>query len=388
LLQWHAQNEAYLIDREPVATVGVVWSQENLDLFGRAQPQERVLTPYWGVVQALIRDRIPYVPVHADHIAREAERLSLLVLPNVGALSDEQCDAVRRFVADGGGLLASGMSSLYDEDGERREDFALADLFGARATSDHHGTWGRSDTSWDAYAYHSYLRLKPELRAQVDGPQVGSEPPVTGVARHPALAGFERTDLLPFGGRLEVVTVPDGVGVEGAVVPATWIPPFPIYPPEFAWMRELDSGLPALVLCAQEDTGRVVYMPAALDACYGRDHLPDHAHLLANLVRWAAEDRIPLRVEGHGLVDCHLYHQEGRLILHVVNLNHEGAWRSPLHALTPIGPLRVSVQLPEGLKVSDVRCLVAEAPLTLEIEGRWVTFEIASVTDHEVVVLG
>ena len=388
LLQWHADHEAALVNREPVATVGVVWSQENLDFFGRSQPRERVLTPYWGAVQALIRDRIPYLPVHADHIVREAERLSLLILPNVGALSDSQCDAIRRFVADGGGVLASGASSLYDEDGEPRDDFALADLFGVSHTGEHHGTWGRSDTSWDAYAYHSYLRLKPELRAQVDGPQVGTEPPVTGQARHSVLDGFERTDLLPFGGRLERVAGVGGAGRETVVVPATWIPPFPIYPPEFAWMRELDSGLPALVLNAQAGRGRVGYMPAALDACYGRDHLPDHGRLLANLVRWAARDAIPLRVEGHGLVDCHLYRQGQRLVLHLVNLNHEGAWRSPLHALTPIGPLRVSVQVPEGMRLSEARCLVADAPVAMAREGRWATFDVASITDHEVVTLG
>ena len=44
---------------------------------------------------------------------------------------------------------------------------------------------------------------------------------------------------------------------------------------------------------------------------------PTTANLLANIFRWAAADRIPLEVRGPGLIDCHLYRQPGRLILHL-----------------------------------------------------------------------
>jgi hypothetical protein len=61
--------------------------------------------------------------------------------------------------------------------------------------------------------------------------------------------------------------------------------------------------------------------------------------LLANLVRWAAASRIPLEVRGAGLIDCHLYRQPGRVILHLVNLTNAGAWRSPVDELIPVGSL-------------------------------------------------
>jgi len=35
------------------------------------------------------------------------------------------------------------------------------------------------------------------------------------------------------------------------------------------------------------------------------------------VVRWTAADRIPLDVRGPGSIDCHLYRQPGRLILHL-----------------------------------------------------------------------
>ena len=58
------------------------------------------------------------------------DRYKLLILPNVAALSDQQCEQLRQFVQRGGSLLATFETSLYDERGKPRRDFGLADLFG------------------------------------------------------------------------------------------------------------------------------------------------------------------------------------------------------------------------------------------------------------------
>ncbi len=382
LFRWHEANEQYLVNRRPVATVGVVWTQQNADFYGRNAAEDRVGLPFRGMTQALIHGRIPYQPVHADHIDRDANNFSVLILPNIGAMTDAQCESVRRFVKRGGGLVASGETSRYDIWGDPRPDFALADLFGVNATAAHHGSSGTADVSWETWSKHTYLRLAPELRANVYGPQVGSEPSVSS-QRHPALNGFDDTDILPFGGRLEVVHPEESVGI-----PLSFIPPFPIYPPETSWMRHPNSTLPALVLNAPFKNSRVAYLPADIDRCFGRDNLPDHANLLSNLVRWAANGRIPLRVDGPGFLDCYLYQQPDRLILHVVNLTNAGTWRAPIHELIPVGPLTVHVQLPEKMSGNTARLLVNDQTSNTTLNDGWISFEIASVLDHEVVVIG
>jgi hypothetical protein len=380
LWRWHEANQQYLVNRRPVATVGMVWSQENTDFYGQDDVVARVGHPQQGMSTALIRNRIPYLPVHADHIDREAGTLAAMVLPNIGSLSEAQCNSIRRFVEQGGGLLATGESSLYDQWGDRRADFALADLFGAHATASYHGSRGAADPSWETFASHTYLRLHPELRARVDGPQVGLEPPVTG-QRHPALDGLEDTDIIPFGGRLEVVR-PDS----GAQTLLTFVPPFPIFPPELSWMRYPDTPLPGLIL-NQFGAGRVAYLPADLDRCFCRENWPDHSRILGNLVRWAAAGRIPLQVEGLGLVDCSLYRQDNRLVLHLVNLTSTETWRTPMHEFIPVGPIRVKAQLPEGVTGQKARLLVASYDTATKAEDGWVSFTIPSITDHEVVVI-
>jgi len=379
LLRWHEANEPYLLNRQPVATVGVVWSQENIDFYGRDEGNERVMLPYHGMVSALIRSRIPYLPVHADHIARDSSQFKTLILPNLAAVSDAQVQSLREFVAQGGNLVVTGESTLYTEWGERRADFALGDLLGIEATGDIEGSMGQGTASWESYEHHSYLRLHPEQRATVDGPHTEDEPLDVG-ERHPVLRGFGETDILPFGGRLEVVEPARDVDI-----PLTWIPPFPIYPPEFAWMRSEDSGYPVLTLRTTKNGGRLAYLAADLDRCYGRYHLPDHGDLLANLVRWTTDEAIPLYVEGTGLIDCHLYRQPGRLILHLVNLT--GAGQMPMEHYAAVGPLQVTLQLPADVTGAEAHLLVAGHELTTAVAHGWVQCQVPAVHDHEVLVV-
>ena len=111
--------------------------------------------------------------------------------------------------------------------------------------------------------------------------------------RHQVLRGFEETDLLPFGGSLTALNV-DAT----ALVPLTFVPPFPTYPPETSWMRQPTTDIPGLVL-SEHGASRVAYMPADIDRRYAREHLPDHARLIANIVRWVAERDHPAERRRH-----------------------------------------------------------------------------------------
>ncbi len=381
VLRWHEAHQSLLVNREPVATVGVVWSPRNTDFYGRDNPGDLVDLPFRGLTNALLRARIPWLPLHIDQVRRDGGKFAVLILPNVAAMSEAQCADIRTFVERGGGLIATGETSRYDEWGDARDDFALAKLFGA------HPAPGRLKADESARqrdskeTAHTYLRLVPERRAAVDGPKTGDEPPVTA-PRHRVLRGFEETDILPFGGGLEALRVD-----EPAQVLMTFVPSFPIYPPETAWMREPRTDIPGLIVNESAHGGRVAFLPADLDRRFGRDNLPDHGNLLANLVRWAANEDIPLAVEGAGLLDCHLYRQSDRFILHLVNLTSAGSWRAPIDELIRIGPLRVKAKLPAGVSPGKPQLLVSGEGAHLTVRGRWATFEIRSILDHEMVVL-
>ncbi len=383
VMHWCKANESFLVNRQPIATVGLVWSQRNTDFYGRNDAAERVDGPYTGMMHALVRARIPYLPIHIDDLERQD--LSVLILPSLGAMSDEQAASIRRFVERGGSLFATGDTSLYDEWGDARPDFALADTFGAHRIEKipplpGAGQQRRPSTDRFAPDAHTYLRLTPELRSRVDGPKATDEPAVSGT-RHPVLKGFDETDILPFGGVLSPLRISNG-----AHVPLTFIPPFPTYPPETAWMRQPKTDIPGLVL-TEHGKSRVAYMPADIDRRYEREHLPDHGDLIANIVRWAAGGRVPLTVEGPGLIDCHLYSQGDRVLLHLVNLTSANTWRAPLEELIPVGPIKVHIRMPHTPKDKSARLLVGNVGQPVSMAQGVASLEIPSILDHEVIVI-
>lgn len=380
VLQWYKAHEQYLIHRTPVATVGVVWSQDNNDYYGRDSSRELVDMPWQGVTEALIRAKIPYLPVHADHIDRDADQFSLLILPNLALMTNDQLTAVKRFVDHGGSIVATDQTSLYDETGAMRKDYALGDLFGVHLKTPLEDT--RKSGEQGDNTHHTYLRLTPELRSAMKGPHEKNEPPVTGT-RHPMLDGFDQTDIFPYGGLLPPSKVDPGVQVL-----MTFIPEFPIYPPETAWMRTPKTDIPGLVFRQTASGARIVFLPADIDRQFSRYNLPDHGNLLKNIFMWAVEDNVPLKAEGTGLIDFHLYRQENRLIIHVINLTNAATWRAPIHELIAVGPVHIRVKLPAGVNGSRVRTLVSEQPVTPQIEDDWSRFTLPSVLDHDLVVIG
>jgi hypothetical protein len=399
---WHKKNQEYLHNRKPVASVGVVWSETNNVFYGRDDLEQRVLSPWRGMLNALVRARIPYIPVHADHIDRESANLATLILPNVAALTDSQVASIKRFVARGGGLFATGESSLYNAYGDRHADYALADLFAVH--------WRPSNTSppinpapreggaavlaasgigplelpalMSLMATQTYLRLTPELRARVSGAHNKSEPPVApGAMRHPILKGFEETDIMFFGGQLSPMSIDDR-----AQVLLTYVPPSPTSPAENSWMRVPKTDIPGLVVNSVAGGARVAFMPADLDRQFASNNLPDPANLIANIVRWTAKGDIPLAVEGHGLLDCNLYQQSGRMILHLANLSN-ATWRAPIEEFLPIGPIKLRVKLNKDMAGHSGRLLVAGQTAQVRSVNGWAEINVPQVLAHEVVLL-
>ena len=101
---------------------------------------------------ALVEARVPFELVHEAFLTPDRlDRFKLLILADAAALSDAQCGAIRDYVGRGGSLLATFASSLYDETGQRRDDFGLADVFGVSF-----------DGRVDGPMQNSYLNLDPD----------------------------------------------------------------------------------------------------------------------------------------------------------------------------------------------------------------------------------
>jgi len=103
---------------------------------------QRWLEEFSGWARLLIEEHLPYDIVTAERIASAADlqNYDLIVLPNAANLGAPFCAAVRDYVRAGGRVLATAETSLWDEKGARRGDYALGDVLGitSRGSSEGH----------------------------------------------------------------------------------------------------------------------------------------------------------------------------------------------------------------------------------------------------------
>ncbi len=288
---------------------------------------DRFLAPYVGAYSALMRSALPVVTLHRPRFHENLDGFRVLVLANESNLSEAQAGAVRRFVREGGGLIATHETSLCDERGRRRADFALADVFGAR----HVGT----------------LPAAPRALSPVAGAAAALRVTPCATLHNEPLA-----DVRPTTGRSAAVFAAAGT----------------------------NEPCPAVVL-NEFGRGRCVYLSGRLDAMQCLQ--PDAAveTLFADAVRWAAGGEVPVEVKADGIVAVTLFRQPDRLVVHLVN--HERDTKLATDAWREIGNVRVRLAVPDGRRVTGVRRLWAGAAIEPRVDGRWLTVDLGALGEYE-----
>jgi len=362
LYRWHAGAESYLRNEANLAEVGLVYSQQTANYYGGEWAQAKVEDHTLGWYQALVEARIPFEMVHDELLdPAKLSRFKALILPNIACLSDEQCSQIRAFVEAGGGLVATHETSLYDETGAPRADFGLADLFGATVAGPVEGP-----------LKNAYLNVEHSGEEQI----------------HPLLVGLEDAQR-PIHGVYRVPTTPTAPLSHTPLshTPLTFVPPYPDLPMEEVYPRQSRTETPE-VYVREVGTGRVVYFPWDIDRAFWEFLTPDHARLLGNAAVWATGDNPLLTVSGAGLLDVAVWQQKNSLAVHLVNLTNPFAMRGAMRELIPVGPFTVSLRLPAGVAVQNVRLLRAGIDVAFVVAGGRLHVEVASVTDFEVVGIG
>src|SRR5947207_5313082 len=294
----------------------MVYSQQTATFYGGESARDKAEDHTLGMYQALIEARIPFEMAHDRLLdAAHIDRFKLLILPNIAALSDTQCEQLRQYVSRGGSLLATHETSLYEEWGVRRKNFGLADLFGVKFN-------GRIE----APMQNSYLRIEDK--------------------NHPLLAGIVDTDRIINGTRRVDVSPSPG---EHANAPLTLIPSYPDLPMEMVYPRQPKTDIAEVYL---RDLGksRIVYFPWDVDRTFWEVLAVDHGRLLRNAVEWAANEEKPVTVSGPGVLDVTVWRQKESMTVHLVNLSNPMMMKGPFRDVIPITGQEVKVLLPRGKK--------------------------------------
>src|SRR5206468_383859 len=93
--------------------------------------EDRYMSHVLGAFRTTVEEHLPTAVINDWNInLADLSKYKVLILPNTASLDNRQAEAITQFVRNGGGLVASLDTSLFDEYGTPRDDFALADVLG------------------------------------------------------------------------------------------------------------------------------------------------------------------------------------------------------------------------------------------------------------------
>ncbi|HYK89057.1 MAG TPA: alpha-amylase family protein [Acidobacteriota bacterium] len=351
---WLSANEAHFRNKRSLADLAVLYPQNTIAFYkmnpGRGGERSETVDYLQGLYYALLEGRFPFDFVHQENLSLPAlKRYRALLIPNAALLRDRECGQIRDYVKQGGSVLATFETSRYNEWGDARKDFGLAEVFGASIAGEVVGPYG-----------NSYARIERP---------------------HPVTSGFEDTALLPGAENRLPVRPKENLPLVLSVVPY-----YPAFPPEMVFPRTPRTEEPAAIFRV-DGNSRIAYFSGDIERSFWRSGNTDLLRLIVNAVRWTLGDRQPaLTAEGEGIVELFAWETEVGYSLHVLNYTNPNMTRGFIHHLYPIGPQKISISVP-GSKISSVQALRLKRSLVFKQSGPVVQFEIPTVMDYEVVAL-
>jgi hypothetical protein len=355
MYQSYYKNERYLRNVAPMARVGLVYSEQTNRKYGGKPWQQKSGDHNMGMYHALVEDRMPFEMVNDKMLdAEHLKAFKLLVLPNIAALSDAQCQQLKAFVEGGGSIVATFETSLYDEEGKPRGNFGLADILGVSF-----------DNGVEGPMMNSYLRLKSDAGTK---------------KFHPVVKGMEDAYKI-INAVYRVKVKPQGAFPS----PVTLIPTYPDLPMEDVYPRIEETDTRELYL-REIGKGRVAYFPGDLDRSFWQMMSTDHGQLIRNTMRWALNEEPIADVQTAGIVDVAVWRQKDSMTVHLVNLTNPMMMKGPFRDLLPV-EAKVSIKIPANKKVTGVNLLMSGVKPTFENKDGVITLGAFKILDHEIVAL-
>ena len=355
LYEFVERNADYYDGDASAADVAVVYSQNTLFNYDREEPK-RYVDAIRGVEQALAEHHIPF-DVISDRllIPERLAKYRTVVLPSTACMTEEAAESLRKYVENGGSVVATFETSLYGPDGRKRDDFLLADLLGV-SRADTVPVTGKQNGVYK----QAYLKVRHK--------------------DHPLLADLGDTTVIPAANRYCRVRLRG----EKAEVPLTLSAAFRVFPEGMSYTTDPDPDDPMLIAKEHPSGGRTVYFAGQPDLAFLRFGYPDWGLLLANAVRWASGGRVPLEAEAPSTLLVTLRKQDNRRLVHLVNLN---GGRRMFRQMIPACDVKILLRSEPAFRphraflLSDLRSL----PMAEEKDG--VSVRIPRVEDYDVLVI-
>ncbi len=290
------EKQQYVQDASPIPYAAIIYSEAVKTYYRRDDPAKSPLPSLQGAFEVMQRLHRPVEFLgDMDLDLENLKKFAVVILPNTAILTQPQVTAIRQYVKEGGSILSTYETSLYDELGERKADFDLSDVFGL-----------------------NYVGINANV------------PPGSCIAPRGGFLADLQDLLAPFQYKslhvylsVPFVTSEPTTGTTKAV-----------YTLMTDFQKPQSSNIPA-VHCNNFGKGKSAYISADLFKLYtlGPETNPNQdtkafpfsrrgwiTDLTGELFNWLAPNP-PIKVEGSPLLGCTFFEQKakGRLIVHLLN---------------------------------------------------------------------
>jgi hypothetical protein len=301
---------AYLEDHEDtyqaltsLAKTCLLIPQRSYD-YGQSVREE-----YRGLYRLLAEQHVPFDTMFdwalEEEGAKRLSRYDLVVLPDAACLSDVQSAVLDAFVREGGAVLATGATGLYDGQGAQRPSYGLACL-GAEEV----------------------IMARQDMRSAY-----------IAVAEADPVGSLADTGLLFLDGRYLYIEAKDDAKLAWSLVP-----PCMYGPPEKVFLNKVETSWPGAIRYAHGQ-GRSVYVPWDLGRLYYTQSSPAHAKAFAAIRGWLVGERVAVETNAHPAVEVGIFSRsDGRYLCNLVNSS--GYQGTAFFAPIPMVDISLTLNLP------------------------------------------
>jgi len=337
----------------PVSRIGIYYSRPTrLHYRNELEEEEHFGDAIKGMEAVLIENHIPHDFILSEQVSAEKlKAYNLVILPNVHCMAEEEVVLLTAYVKEGGKVMATYATSLLDQEGNPRKDFALSQLFGVNYGGE------RWNTRKDNY-------------------QFISEP------THPLVAEDAAKTQLLHQYAYTLKTKP----LTTAKVICNVVPTVHNQPPDKAWVEQLSSEYPTIVE-NEVGKGKVIYFANQPDVTVHQMGHGDARNVLARAVIYlVGEENLP---KSNAPSSVHMgwtrsRETPGKYVFSLVNTS--SGPKRPTRELIPVHQIRFRLPLP-GQQLISHKILKNQGGIKVTGEPGFVTIEIEKLEDFVAVYL-
>ncbi|WP_257348947.1 beta-galactosidase trimerization domain-containing protein [Pseudalkalibacillus decolorationis] len=351
------KNEKYYMNTKSMASIALMWSYATANQY-QSSAEETDFTAeqdklsdqnkgdargsFIGLYDALSRSRIPFDVIDDESINdRSFKKYEVIILPNISVLTENQSNLIKDYVKNGGNIIASFDTSLYDENGKQRAQPLLADVFGIN-------------------------EFKTIRKCKYDHIQVDQN--------NELLDGIDQT-LIP-AALLGANVIPDPTSTSIMSYRETQksryseLPNQTIYP---------------YILRNKFGEGGSVYFAGNVGEFYESYAFPEYRKLIQNAILSLTDVSIKIKTAIH-LESIHVSlrkQQDDRIMLHLIN--YSGSMTRPITEVIPITDIQIEFEIEEPIQ--SVKTLKLNEQLSYHQNYQKVNIELPILNEYEVVII-